>query len=323
MKNVKEIVQFIFQHDRFVLTSHVRPDGDSIASQLAMAEALEQLGKHAEIYDRDPFPPNYRSLPGVERIHVGEPVKGEFDAVIVLECANLKRADVEGLDAFPAINIDHHPVNDMFGVLNWVDPSASAVGEMLYLLFSELGTQFTPDMATNLYTAILTDTGSFQFSNTTARTFRIASDLVSAGADPAWIAQVVLMSQSEARVRLIGRLIDTLDFDSSRKIAWVRLDREMFTETGAARNDTEGLVNYPLSVDGVELCAFFREEHPGEYRISLRSQGDLDVCSVASRFGGGGHRNAAGVTLQGSFEEVRRTVIDALSELLATEREQG
>ncbi len=323
MKILKDIAEFIHGHQRFIVTSHVRPDGDSIGSQLALASALEQLDKRVEVFDADPYPPNCRSLPGIDRIRVGEAVNGDFDALIVLECANLERAGVEGLDAYPSVNIDHHPVNDFFGAVNWVDPGASAVGEMLFLLFAELGTRLTGDIATNLYTAILTDTGSFQFSNTTATTFRVASDLVSAGADPARISQAVLMSQSEARIRLVGRLLDTLDFDPSRKIAWVRLDREMFAETGAARNDTEGLVNYPLSVDGVELCAFFREEAPGEYRVSLRSQGDHNVGRIASEFGGGGHRNAAGATLEGSFDEVRQRVIDALKELLATDREDA
>ena len=158
MKIVQDIAAFIRGHGRYVLTSHVRPDGDSIGSQLALASALEQMGKFVEIFDADPAPPNYRSLPGIERIHVGKPVKGDFDALIVLECANLERAGVKGLDSLPSVNIDHHPVNDFYGILNWVDPSASAVGEMLFVLLSELGTQFTPEIATNLYTAILTDT---------------------------------------------------------------------------------------------------------------------------------------------------------------------
>ena len=323
MKIVQDIAEFIHAHSRFVVTSHERPDGDSIGSQLALAEALEQLGKHVEIFDADPYPPNYRSLPRIERIRIGEPVQGDFDALIVLECSNLERSGVKGLDSYPSVNIDHHPINDLFGVINWVDPGASAVAEMLYQVLSELGTNITVEIATNLYAAILTDTGSFQFSNTTAETFRVASSLVSAGAEPAEIAQAVLMSQSEARIRLVGRLLDTLEFDPGREIAWVRLDRDMFTETGAAQNDTEGLANYPLSVDGVKLCAFFREEGPGEYRVSLRSQGDLDVGRIASRFGGGGHRNAAGARLLGSFEEVRRTVVDALRELLASEREKA
>jgi phosphoesterase RecJ-like protein len=296
MKIVQDIAQFIRTHDRFVLTSHVRPDGDSIGSQLALASAIEQLGKHVAIFDADPYPPNYRSLPGIERIRIGEPVKGDFDALIVLECSNLERAGVEGLDSYPSVNIDHHPVNDSFGVLNWVDPGASAVGEMLYELLTELGTDIT---------------------------FRVASRLVAAGAHPAQIAQAVLMSQSEARIRLVGKLLDTLEFDPSRKIAWVRLDRDMFVETGAAPNDTEGLANYPLSIDGVELCAFFREEGPNEYRVSFRSQGDFNVGRIAARFDGGGHRNAAGATLHGSFEEVRRRAVDALKGLLASDREEG
>jgi phosphoesterase RecJ-like protein len=187
---------------------------------------------------------------------------------------------------------------------------------LIYDLLKELSVPITREIATNLYVAILTDTGSFQFSNTNAETFAVVRELVAAGADPGEIAQEVMMSQSESKLRLLARLLATLDFDASRRVAWICMDRGMLKETGASSEDTEGVVNYPLSVDGVLLCAFFREEGDEFYRVSLRSKNGLDVGSVAESFGGGGHRNAAGLSVQGTFEEVRDKVLDRLSGLL-------
>jgi bifunctional oligoribonuclease and PAP phosphatase NrnA len=318
MSIVDEIASFLLERNRFLITSHARPDGDSVASQLALAAALIQLGKSVEILNADPPPPNYRMLPEIDRLRVGRRAEGAFDASIVLECNNLERTEVENLEGYPAVNIDHHPVNDRFGVLNWVDPSASAVGEMLFHLFRALPLRMTPEIAANLYTAILTDTGSFQFSNTRAETFRVAAELVEAGADPGRVARDVMMNQSESRLRLLARLLGTLEFDTSRRVAWITLDRRMLDETGAAENDTEGLVNYPLSVDRVEVCAFFREIDAESYRVSLRSKGDLDVGGLAQQFGGGGHRNAAGLTAEGRYPEVRDTIVRELRNLIET-----
>ncbi len=316
MSIVADIASFLLEKNNILITSHARPDGDSVASQLALALALRQLGKSVDILNADPCPPNYRSLPGIELLRVGRRAEGRFDALVVLECNNLERTEIENLEGYPTVNIDHHPVNDQFGLLNWVDASASAVGEMLFHLFGAMPLRLTPEIAANLYTAILTDTGSFQFSNTRAETFRVAAELVSAGADPGRIAQTVLMSQAESRLRLLARLLGTLELDDGRGVAWVTLDRKMLEETGAAENDTEGLANYPLSVDGVQVCAFFREVDPRSYRVSLRSKGDLDVSRLARRFGGGGHRNAAGLKLDGDYGEIRDLIVRELQALI-------
>ena len=314
---LQDIVAFIHRYNHFLITGHSRPDGDSIGTQLALGTALQQHGKEVEMVNADPYPPGYQSLPGAEQIRVAPSVSGNScQALIVLECANLERTGLDGLGGLPTLNIDHHPVNDYYGDVNWVDPKAAAVGEMVFRVLEAMGWPVTPDVATNLYAAILTDTGSFQFSNTTAATFQVASQLVLAGAQPAEIAEEVLLRQSEARIRLTARLLNTLEVNHGGQIAWIRMDRRMLAETGAGRHDTEGLVNYPLNIDGVRLCAFFREEDENQYRVSLRSKGKLDVGKVAGQFGGGGHRNAAGLSINGSFEEARRAVIDALRRLL-------
>lgn len=314
---IQEIGRFILDHDHFLISSHSRPDGDSIGTQLALAEGLEQIGKSAEIANRDPYPPNYRVLPGIERILLENPGSNSYDGLIVLECNNLERTGVEGLPDTFVVNIDHHPSNDQFGDLNWVDPSASAVAELVYELLLHLGVKITPEIATNLYVAILTDTGSFQFSNTSHRTFQIVSELVKAGASPSEIAQMILQRQSRSRIRLLGELLHSMEFNTKGTIAWISLLKSTIKEIGASSEDTEGLVNYPLSVEGVELSAFFREESQNSFRISLRSKGDWDVGSVAEEFGGGGHRNAAGLTLTGSYVEVKRQVVNKLESLLS------
>lgn len=316
MTIIQDIAAFLTSHHTFLVTSHERPDGDAVGSQLATALALQQLGKQVTIINRDPAPPNYRRLPGSSMIRLGTRAQGKFDALVILECNNLARSGLEGLEGLPAVNIDHHPVNDHYGELNWVDPEAAAVAEMLLDLLRELPLRLTQDIAVNLYTGILTDTGSFQFSNTRAKTFRAAAELLEAGVNPAAVAEEVLLSQSEKRLRLIGRLIETLDFDSTRKIAWVRLTRKMLEETGAEANDTEGLVNYPLSLEGVRISLFFRQEGNARYRVSLRSKGDLDVGKVARSFGGGGHRNAAGISLECDFQEALDRLVPALQALL-------
>lgn len=313
------IIDLIQNNNRFLVTSHQRPDGDSIGSQLALANGLRELGKVADIVNADPSPKNLDFLPGVEKIRTDSRAGNNYEVVIVLECNNFERTGIEGLGKLASINIDHHPKNDHFADVNWVDPGASAVGILVFELLEELAVSITPAIAINLYVAILTDTGSFQFSNTNAETFAVARKLVSAGADPGQIAQSVMMNQSESKLRLLARLLATLEFDTSRKIAWITLNQEMLEATGATSEDTEGAVNYPLSVEGVLLCAFFREESPNSFRVSLRSKDGLDVGSVAESFGGGGHRNAAGLSVEGSFEEVRDRVLSQLTLLLPGE----
>jgi phosphoesterase RecJ-like protein len=306
---MQEILKFIREHQEFAITAHARPDGDSLGSELALAAALKRLGKQVDIVNADPHPQVYADLPGLDQIRRGRRLRGKYDAVFVLETNELARTGLTGLDQYFIINVDHHRNTLPFGNLNFVDPKAAAVGEIIFELIRQLGVPITPDIATNLYVAILTDTGSFQFSNTTAHTFRIAEQLVLAGANPAEIAQSVYMSHPKSKLRLLGRVLETLEIHPSGRIAWVLLTQEMLKEAGADSTETEGLVNYPLSLDGVVAVAFFREEGTNRYRVSLRSKNDFDVASAAEYFGGGGHTNAAGLWIEGTFEEARDKVI--------------
>ena len=258
MKALDDIIQFIKDHDRFVITSHARPDGDAIGSELGLALMLEKLGKTAHIFNADPHPRPYQSLPGIERIQVTHKVEGNYDGLFVLECNDLQRSNLQGLDQYFVISIDHHPKTEPFGDLNWLDDSAAAVGEMIYELAQPLQVQLTPEIATNLYVAIVTDTGSFQYSNTRARTFLITGDLVNHGASPSAIAQAVYMTRPYARLQILGMLLNTLQVHSSR-IASITLTQEMLEKTGASAKDIEGLVHYHLSMEGSHLAVFFRE----------------------------------------------------------------
>ena len=306
----------ILQRQRFVITSHARPDGDAIGSQLAMAFALRQLGKSASLVDQDPPPPQFQTFPGVRDIEVSPTVHGQFDAAIVMECGDLSRTGVDGFDKYFIVNIDHHPGNKMFGALNWFDERASACGEMVFDLIDALGVTLTPEIATHIYLAILTDTGGFHFSHITPRTFEICRRCTEAGAQPEAIARAVYDSSTMGRLRLMGAVLHQLEFEAGGRAAFANLSLSLLEETGATPDDSDGLINIPLSVKEIQAVVFFKEIAPGSYRISLRSKGDVDVNSVAGKFGGGGHKNAAGCSLAGPYSEVRGKLTEELRRVL-------
>jgi bifunctional oligoribonuclease and PAP phosphatase NrnA len=311
-----EIVNAIKAGKRFAITSHRRPDGDSIGSSLALAQALESVGKAADVVMADPVPQSYQDLPGAARVRLAGKLECDYDAVFVLDCGNLDRPGLEGLDRYFLINIDHHLDTELFGNLNFLDPSASAVAELVFDLLIAMGIVPTPEIASNLFVAISTDTGSFQFSNTTAKALELSSRLVRMGADPGLLAVKVHMSYPHSKLKLLTEVLKTLTVHPSGKIAWITLTREVLDETGSTQEDTEGIVNFPLSIGGVSVVAFFREEAEKEFRVSLRSKDSWDVAAVARLFGGGGHRNAAGLSIKGSREEVVRKVISRLEDAL-------
>jgi phosphoesterase RecJ-like protein len=214
------------------------------------------------------------------------------------------------------VNIDHHSTCDLFGDINWIDPTASAVGEMIYNLCKAMGVRVSKEIAECVYTALMTDTGSFHYSNTTDRTFKVASELVKAGAQPAKLSEAVYNSYPWAKLQLLALVMATAKRDSSNRIAYMRQSLEMLETTGADECDGDGFVNILLTAGSIEAAAFLKEKEPGVYRTSLRSKGDINVARVAEKLGGGGHRNAAGCTLRGTWEEVENTVIQMLNEAI-------
>ena len=299
------IAEEIRRRRRFVLSSHARPDGDAIGSQLAMAYALRHMGKEARIVNRDAAPAPLTVFPGVGDIEIAARIDDPGEAVIVMECGDLGRTGVEGFERGFVINIDHHLGNSMYGALNWFDSTAAACGEMVFDLIAELGVPLTREMATHIYIAILTDTGSFHYSSISPRTFDICRQCVEAGIDPPAIARAIFDSNNLGRLKLFGAVLSGMELDASGRVATVCVDRKLTEETGGTYEDTEGVVNLPLTVKEIEAVVFFKENGPDDWRVSLRSKGEVDVNAIAREFGGGGHKNASGCSARGRFDDLK------------------
>ncbi|HYA23560.1 MAG TPA: bifunctional oligoribonuclease/PAP phosphatase NrnA [Terriglobales bacterium] len=294
---LKEVLKEIGQRQRFLLTSHARPDGDAIGSALACSQILRLMGKDAEVVLRDGVPRIYHPLPFADTVITAERVNGKYEAAIILECDSIQRTRLDGLEDRFLISIDHHVSGRPFAHVNWIDPKAVATAELVYKLAREAGVKISAEIATCIYTAVLTDTGSFMFEGTNEHTFALARELVLAGADPAHCARNVYFGHSTAKMRLLGAALSNLHREGS--LAWIWVTREQMEHVGAKEEDCEGLVNYALSIHDVEVAAFFRELPDGRFRVSLRSKGQLNVSAIAEQFGGGGHQCASGCAVEG------------------------
>jgi bifunctional oligoribonuclease and PAP phosphatase NrnA len=318
---LSQVVELIEKKDRFAITSHVRPDGDSLGSSLGLYWLLKALNKDIEVIMRDPAPHSYKQLPGSDAVRVTPAVDRTYDAVFVIECSDIDRPGLIDLEKQFVVNIDHHSTTELFGTVNWIDSTASAVGEMIYNLCKATGVRVTKEIAECVYTALLTDTGSFHYSNTTERTFKIASELIRTGVKPAKTAEAIFGSYHWPKIELLSQVLATAKRDDSGHVAWMRQTLEMQQRTNASDEDADGFVNYPLTVGEVEATALFKECSPGVYRTSLRSKGDVNVAKVAEQFGGGGHRNAAGCTLKGDLGEIEQKLVPLLQD--AVKRANG
>ena len=313
-----DIRDAILARQRFLISSHAKPDGDSIGSQLAMAYALEALGKDVRIVNADPAPEHYTGFPGVDHIEVTRSIEErDAEALIVMESGDLKRTAVAGLEGRFTINIDHHQGNTFYGDLNWVDEAAAACGEMVFDLIEALGVPLTIEIATHVYLAILTDTGSFHYSNITPKTFDICRQAVSAGVNPAAMARRVFDQNSFGKLRLIGALLAEMDLLADGRLAAMYLNDDIMNATGTTYNDTEGLINLPLTAREIQAVVFFKLGADGDLHVSMRSKYDVDVRAIAARHGGGGHKNAAGFKIRGPLSEIRDGVLEELSNAIA------
>jgi phosphoesterase RecJ-like protein len=310
--HVRSIVEAIQARRRFVLSSHSRPDGDSIGSQLAMAYALRALGKEVHVVNQDRAPAPLLTFPGVGEIEVADHASGAFDAAIVMECGDLARTGVAGLDRYFVINIDHHPGNTEYGQINWFDPSAAACGEMVFDIVQALGVPFSLEIATHVYLAVLTDTGSFHYSSISPKTFDICRLALDAGVDPVLVARNVYDSNNMGRLKLFGAVLSAMQIDASGRIAIVYLDHEMARAAGGTYEDTEGLINLPLTVKEIQAVLFFKQTEGDEYRVSMRSKGDIDIGGIAKEFGGGGHKNAAGCAVTGAIDALQKVFLEKI-----------
>jgi phosphoesterase RecJ-like protein len=309
---LQRIVEAIRARRRFVVSSHVRPDGDSIGSSVAMALALTAIGKEARVIHADPAPAPFAPFPGVADIVVAPEAPDGFDGAIIMECGDLGRTGVSGLDRLFVINIDHHPGNTGYGDRRWFDSSAAALGEMIFDVVRALDAPLTREIATHIYLAILTDTGSFHYSSISPRTFDICGECLKAGVDPVLVARNVYDSNNMGRLKLFGAVLSAMQIDATGRIAIVYLDHEMARAAGGTYDDTEGLINLPLTVKEIQAVVFFKHIEGRDYRVSMRSKGEIDIGAVAKEFKGGGHRNAAGCTASGPIESLQMTFVEKI-----------
>jgi phosphoesterase RecJ-like protein len=308
---LREVLNHIERRQRFVLTSHSRPDGDAIGSVLACSALLRQMGKEAEVVMRDAVPGIYRALPFADSVIQAPYVQEGYEAAIILECDCIQRTALEGLDGRFLINIDHHYSGRPFANVNWIDPDACATAELIFRLAREAGVPISAEIATCLYAAVLTDTGSFGYAGTSADTFALARELVLAGADPAIIAQQVYFSNPTAKMRLLGAALSKLHHEGT--LAWMYVTRNDMERCGAIDEDCEGLANWALGIAGVEVAVFFRElADRRRWRASLRSKGSINVAEIAERFGGGGHVCASGCALPGPLSVASERILAQL-----------
>jgi len=318
---MESIVSFIRQHQRFVAVSHLNPDGDSIGSLSALALGLRSLGKEIDVLSSDPVPFAYCRLPGVSAFQITPKTVECHDAAILLECSGQERTGIRGLERNPLIVIDHHMNCRADGLLNWIDPGFGAVGQMILRLLEALQVPITAEIATNLYAALLTDTGSFQFGNTTACELRDAARLTEYGANPGEIAEMVFNANRAGKVLLLGKVLSRLRLEAGERLAWIVMDRKTMETAGALPEDTEGIINHLMSIHTVQLAAFFKQDgEDNRFRVSLRSKGCLDVSDIARQFSGGGHRNAAGFTVHQALESGVPMILNKLCAFLGEDR---
>jgi len=309
-ESIAAILDVIRSGERFLVCSHSRPDGDAVGSMLATGMLLSQLGKRTDLVTADRIPSIYRNLPGADVIRTALRVHGPYDAVILLECDGLERTRLRGLEPFFHVNIDHHATGRRFGNVNWIDRHAASVGEMVHRLVKAAGAKVTPEMAACLYTTVLTDTGGFCYGATRASTFLLAQELTEAGANPVRIAQEIYFSTATSKLLLLGAALTNLKREG--RLAWLWVTHQDMVRTCAAEEDCEGIVNYAICIAGVEAAVFLRELPERQIRLSLRSKGRVNVSAIAAQLGGGGHENAAGVTLEGPISRALEDVMTAL-----------
>jgi phosphoesterase RecJ-like protein len=314
---IEAILKVIREGTRFVVASHAHPDGDAIASTLALVNFLSELGKQAVAFNVDGVPEELQFLPGANQVVSDPGMLDSYDAGFVLDSGQLDRAGAFLPEhCLQVINIDHHPHSQLFGSVNFVDEEACATGALIHRVILAAGHPLSLDVALCLYTAILSDTGSFRYSNANPEAFAIASGMVKAGVSPWHVAGNLYESHPVERVKLLSRVLDTLIVSPCGRFGSVAVTNEMFLATGAGPEHTDGLINYPRSIRGVEVALFFRQVENDLFKVSFRSKGHVDVGSLARELGGGGHHNAAGATVSGSMEQVRKIVFDRLNQLL-------
>ena len=298
------ICRKIRESRRIAITSHLRPDGDSVCASLALAMMGERLGKAMSIVNKDNTPLPFCHFTEAGRIRIGQIDPAESDMVILLECADVSRSGQENLGDCFKINIDHHYSNFAYADINWINPLASAVGEMIFELGERLGAPIPAQAADYLYCAIVSDTGSFQFSNTTAKAFETCTKLVGLGASPINVSEMLYSNNPPEKIKLLGQVLSTLRMNGRGNIAAITMFKKNLSDLNLKEIDTEDITTLARSIKGVEMVLFFKEMEKDTFRVSLRSKGRANAALIAGHFGGGGHIHASGFTAYGPYEKL-------------------
>jgi phosphoesterase RecJ-like protein len=320
-EELKEAVAFIRERDDFLVVSHVQPDGDAISSTVATAWLLTKLGKKVTMLNEGPVPSRLHFLWKSMDIytHDSEQSVRQYRNVICVDCADYARvgrsnhwfaADVE------LLNIDHHPTNDGYGQVNLLKFDAAATAEILFDLIDEVSLPLDIDVATAIYTGLLTDTGGFRYSNTSPKVMAMASRLLEVGVNGPELAEHLLERMTMGQLRVTQRGLSRLSFSADQQIGWLWVNSEDLAETGAMNEDLEGLVNFPRNIEGVEVGLLFKQNGQESVKVSLRSAGRVNVAAVAQHFGGGGHVRAAGCRLTDPLDEVINKIVSVVQKAL-------
>ncbi|KXG43427.1 bifunctional oligoribonuclease/PAP phosphatase NrnA [Tepidibacillus infernus] len=315
-RELSQAGQFIKQHDNYLIVSHINPDGDTISSSLTMALLLRFLGKSFTLVNEDPIPDKFNFLPLSDQILSISEIKNTFSHVITVDVADQKRMGMISpllTDDVEILNIDHHPTNDRFGHLNVILPTAAATCEIMYDLVKELNIPLSQDLASCIYTGLLTDTGGFRYTNTSPKVMRIAAELLEYGVSPGEIAEIALETISKNHISVLQIALSHLQVIENGFIAWTYLKANELPQD-VTSDDTEGIVNYTRNIEGVEVGIFFKEVKGNVFKISLRSKKYVDVGAIAKAYHGGGHARASGFTFYGDLEEVLQQLIDAIKQ---------
>jgi phosphoesterase RecJ-like protein len=327
VSDLEKIIQVVRTGRRFLITSHENPDGDAIGSMLALGLSLERIGKEVVFYNKDGTPQLLRFLPGSEKVSSSlNNIDGSFHATFIVDCTDTSRVG-EKFERFKSLGrcgttiiIDHHQTSKPSADLYLLNPKASSTGMIIYSLLKALSLEITPEVAENLYTTIVVDTGSFRYENTTPETFKIAAELVELGASPWEVSQALYEREPLRKLKLLGLVLPTLEVTEDRRIASVVVRKDMFKMTGTTKEDTEGFVNFPRAINGIEVAVLFREEESSStdsrWKVSLRSKGRVNVATIAEKFGGGGHERAAGCSILGALSDVKHKIFSSINEAL-------
>ncbi len=318
-EGIESVVEVIRSHSSFLLTTHVNPEGDAIGSEVALALGLEKLGKEVYVFNQDPVPYFLEFLRGSELVKTTPP-NGTYEVAILLDCGSPERTGVVGgfVESFDKlVCIDHHITNGGYGDSFYVVPEASSTGELVCDLLECLEVDIDIPIGEAIWVAIATDTGWFRYSNTTERSLDIAKKLLSLGVKPWDISEKMYGNDPPERFRLLSRILSNMELVAGGKVAGITIRRKDMEEFGATFDYLEGFINYPRSIKGVLVAVSFREEDDGRVKVSLRSKGDVRVDEFAARFGGGGHEKAAGFTLAGNVDDVKKITFEKLEEMLS------